>query len=164
MRRELLVSLIGVVLLAAAGFAYVATRPKVEDPTAKPAPVTTQPEDPSAQLQQEPTSTGSTNSLLNETLTDYRDDYLSSTKGARILYFTAADCAACRQLEQSVQTGTVPADVTILKVDTAARADVAQRYNAAAGILVRVDDTGTEVKRFDAAANPSAEAAVQALR
>jgi len=87
---------------------------------------------------------------------DYSDSVIASTKGTKILFFYAPWCPQCRALEESINNGSIPAGVTIIKVDYDSSQKLRQRYGVAIQTtLVKVDDAGNLVKKFVAYDNPS---------
>lgn len=93
---------------------------------------------------------------------DYSDDILSSTSGTKVLFFHAPWCPQCRALDASIKSGTIPAGVTIIKVDYDTSQALRQKYGVTTQTtLVRVDDSGNIVKKYVAYDDPSLDALVQ---
>jgi thiol-disulfide isomerase/thioredoxin len=149
------VTLVSVVLIAVST-AYVVLRGK---PTADTSPTEqTQPTEPTAG---------------NETLSQshvagryavYTPEGVSSTKGTKILFFYATWCPQCRALEADIKAGKIPDDVTIFKVDYDNNQSLRQKYGVSLQTtLVKVDDTGTLLKKFVAYDEPTLRALIKNL-
>ncbi|MDQ5944572.1 MAG: hypothetical protein QG658_641 [Patescibacteria group bacterium] len=93
---------------------------------------------------------------------DYSEDSISSTSGTKVLFFHAPWCPQCRELDASIKNGTIPAGVTIIKVDYDTSQALRQKYGVTTQTtLVRVDDSGNIVKKYVAYNDPSLEALIQ---
>jgi thiol-disulfide isomerase/thioredoxin len=95
---------------------------------------------------------------------DYSPGIIKQTSGTKILYFHADWCPQCRALEADIKANSVPKGTTIIKADF----DSSQKLRAKYGVtlqttLVRVDDNGSEIKKFVAYQNPTLEAVVTNL-
>lgn len=95
---------------------------------------------------------------------DYSADMVANTDGKRILFFHAAWCPQCRQLEASIKAEVIPNDVTIFKVDYDSNQKLRQQYGVTIQTtLVLLDDKGVEVKKYVAYDNPSLNAVIENL-
>lgn len=90
---------------------------------------------------------------------DYTGTVIASTKGTKLLFFHAPWCPQCRVLEADIKQQTVPAGVTIIKVDYDSNQALRQKYGVTLQTtIVRIDDQGNLIKKFVAYDNPSLEA------
>lgn len=95
---------------------------------------------------------------------DYDAQVLANTDGRRVLFFHASWCPQCRALESSIQAGTIPAGVTIFKVDYDSHQDLRQRHGVTLQTtLVLLDDEGNAVKKYVAYDQPTLEAVIKGL-
>lgn len=95
---------------------------------------------------------------------DYRAGVIKATGGTKILFFHAPWCSQCRKLEQSIQAGTIPDGVTILKVDYDSNQALRKTYGVTIQTtLVRVNDAGELEKRYVAYDEPSLAALTKNL-
>lgn len=95
---------------------------------------------------------------------DYSDSVIAETAGRKILFFHAPWCPQCRKLEQSITSGVIPANVTIIKVDYDSKQSLRQQYGVTLQTtVVLVDDQGGLVKKFNAYDEPSLDRVVQEL-
>lgn len=94
----------------------------------------------------------------------YDSQVLANTDGTRILFFHASWCPQCRALESSIQAGTIPAGVTIFKVDYDSHQELRQRYGVTLQTtLVLLDDQENAVKKYVAYDQPTLEAVIKGL-
>lgn len=94
----------------------------------------------------------------------YQAQTLAQTSGTRILFFHAPWCPQCRQLENSIEAGTIPSGVTIFKVDYDSNQKLRQQYGVTIQTtLVLLDQNGNEVKKYVAYDQPNLQAVVQNL-
>lgn len=95
---------------------------------------------------------------------DYSGSVIADTTGQKILFFHAPWCPQCRQLEQSITSGVIPENVTIIKVDYDSMQSLRQQYGVTLQTtVVLVDDAGQLVKKFVAYDEPSLGRVVQEL-
>ena len=95
---------------------------------------------------------------------EYSEDLLAATKGTKILFFHAPWCPQCRALESSIKSGSIPNNVTIFKVDYDSNNRLRQKYGVTIQTtLVKVSDTGGELKKFVAYDDPSLSAITKEL-
>lgn len=95
---------------------------------------------------------------------DYSADIVTGTEGKRILFFHAPWCPQCRQLDASIKSGEIPADVTIFKVDYDSNQNLRQQYGVTIQTtLVLLDENGNEAKKYVAYDQPSLEAIIKNL-
>ena len=94
----------------------------------------------------------------------YTDEGVAAVKGTKILFFHAPWCPQCRALEESIQSGTVPENVTIFKVDYDTNTKLRQQYGVTIQTtLVRIDNLGNEQQKFVAYDRPTLETVIQEL-
>lgn len=94
----------------------------------------------------------------------YTADVISQTSGTKILFFHAPWCPQCRELEASIQAGTIPGGVTIIKVDYDSNQGLRQKYGVTIQTtLVRVSDSGELEKKFVAYSEPTLDAVIKNL-
>lgn len=95
---------------------------------------------------------------------DYSGSVIASTTGQKILFFHAPWCPQCRQLEQSITSGVIPENVTIIKVDYDSMQSLRQQYGVTLQTtVVLIDDAGKLIKKFVAYDEPSLKRVVQEL-
>ncbi len=160
MPKKLKLVVIGLIILIASGCVYLFTtkssqetpQPNKNSPAA--ANESSKPNAPA------PSSTSSNPGAYLE----YSEELLASTKGTRILFFHAPWCPQCRELESSIKNGAIPADVTIFKVDYDSNNKLRQKYGVTIQTtLVKISDTGDELKKFVAYDDPSLAAITKEL-
>ncbi len=87
---------------------------------------------------------------------DYNANLVSITPGTRILFFHAPWCPQCRALEADIKAGTIPAGVTIFKVDYDTNQSLRQKHGVTIQTtLVKLDTDGSTAKKFVAYDEPS---------
>lgn len=98
------------------------------------------------------------------TYREYSENAIAETLGTKILFFHASWCPQCRQLETDIKDGKIPHGVTIFKVDYDNSQKLRQKYGITLQTtLVKVDDSGNEVKKFVAYDEPSLDALIRNL-
>lgn len=96
--------------------------------------------------------------------TTYTPSAISSTSGAKLLFFHASWCPQCRALEADIKSNVIPSGVTIIKVDYDSNQALRKKYGVTLQTtVVRVDDQGNLVKKFVAYDDPSLKAITQEL-
>ena len=94
----------------------------------------------------------------------YSEAVVASTAGTKILFFHAPWCPQCRALDASIRAGTIPAGVTIFKVDYDSNQALRKQYGVTIQTtLITVNDQGELVDRFVAYDDPSLKAVRAAL-
>lgn len=74
---------------------------------------------------------------------EYRDGIIAETAGTKALFFHAPWCPQCRALEESILSGEIPDDLTIIKVDFDTATGLRQQYGVTIQTtIVFVDDDG----------------------
>lgn len=95
---------------------------------------------------------------------EYRDGIIAETTGTKLLFFHAPWCPQCRALEADITAAGVPNGVTIIKVDYDSNQVLRQRYGVTLQTtVVKIDDSGNEVKKFVAYDDPSLAAVTKEL-
>lgn len=86
----------------------------------------------------------------------YRAEDVAVVEGRKILFFHAPWCPQCRALEASIQAGTIPAGVTIFKVDYDTNQALRQQYGVTIQTtLVEVDSQGSKLGSYVAYDEPT---------
>ena len=151
MNKKLVIVVALIIITIGGGFAYVLSQDKNTEnsPTAQ--------QQTTSLPKKQPTGTAGT-------YTEYSEGAFASTEGTKILFFHAAWCPQCRELESDIKDGTIPDGVTIFKVDYDSNQKLRQKYGVTLQTtLVKVDDNGNEIKKFVAYDDPSLEALVRNL-
>lgn len=74
---------------------------------------------------------------------DYREGIIAETPGTKALFFHAPWCPQCRALEESILSGDIPDDLTIIKTDYDTETGLRQQYGVTLQTtIVFVDDEG----------------------
>lgn len=74
---------------------------------------------------------------------DYRAGLIAETPGTKALFFHAPWCPQCRALEESILSGDIPDDFTIIKTDYDTEIGLRQQYGVTLQTtIVFVDDEG----------------------
>ena len=86
----------------------------------------------------------------------YSPELVAGTKGTKILFFYAAWCPQCRELDSQIAAGPLPNNVTIFKVDYDENQALRQKYGVQLQTtLVTIDDDGNLVQKLVAYERPS---------
>ncbi len=136
-----------ILLMIALGVAYLAIN---SNPTSN--------QSPSQQSVNDSNQTQKSNSNDNTKgqYIDYKDGSIQNNSGTKVLFFHAPWCPQCRQLESEIESGSIPANVTIFKVDYDTNQDLRAKYGVTLQTtLVKVNDNGDLVKKFVAYDNPT---------
>ncbi|MBA3757432.1 thioredoxin family protein [Candidatus Saccharibacteria bacterium] len=137
----------GAIILIAAGFAYMLTSSDTKTETNS--STSTRPPSSSNKPAQQ-TGSGS--------YVTYKEGIIEQTSGTKVLFFHAPWCPQCRDLEDSINSGTIPTGVTIIKVDYDSMRDLRKKYGVTIQTtLVRVSDNGELEKKYVAYDEPSLE-------
>ena len=97
--------------------------------------------------------------------TDYNEQSFAHATGRRILFFHAPWCPQCRQLEQSIEEGNIPSNVTIFKTDYDSHTSLRQRYGVTLQTtLVEVDASGNAVGTYVAYDTATLAAVLKGLK
>ncbi len=87
---------------------------------------------------------------------NYTPTIIAETSGTKILFFHAPWCPQCRELEASIQSNTIPAGVTFIKVDYDSNQSLRKKYGVTIQTtLVKIDDAGNLIKKFVAYDEPT---------
>lgn len=93
---------------------------------------------------------------------DYSEELVASTSGTKVLFFHAAWCPQCRQLESEIKAGSLPEGTTIFKVDYDTSQALRQKYGVTLQTtLVKIDDQGNLVEKYVAYDDPTLTALKQ---
>lgn len=119
------------------------------------------------QVQSDANTNQSTMSATSATPTtgsyiDYNSEAIAQTTGTKILFFHAPWCPQCRALDASIMSGTIPKNVTIIKVDYDSNQKLRSQYGVTIQTtLVRIDDSGKLIRKYVAYDTPSLDALIQ---
>jgi thiol-disulfide isomerase/thioredoxin len=154
----------GIVVVIAAAMTYLLlTSNKVNSPKD-----TTQASDAPAQIgnqAQSPQQTETPIAAQPGTYVDYDAESFAKTTGRRVLFFHAPWCPQCRELEQSIKEGKIPAGVTIFKTDFETSIDLRKKYDV--GIqttLIEVGVNGDSVNKYVAYYSPTLQAVIAGMK
>ena len=154
MNKKALVVSLAIVLLIAAGVAFLLMR-KTPDlaPQAVPTP---QPEN-AQQVEKQP-------SLAKGKYVDYSEDAFAHTSGTRLIFFYAPWCPQCRMLDESIKASDLPDGLTIFKLDYDSNQSLRQKYGVTLQTtVVKVDAEGKGIKNYVAYDEPSFASVSRAL-
>lgn len=148
MNKPLLVIITVTVSLIVGSFVYLLTQKQEPMNTNH---QTTQPTDTQPESTEPPATVQRAGSYLN-----YSEKELAAAQGTKVLFFHAPWCPQCRALETSIKAGSIPAGVTIFKVDYDSNQELRQRYGVTIQTtLVRIDEDGNLVKKYVAYDEPT---------
>lgn len=154
MNKKMLVIIASIVALSIVGFAYLLLQP---------APVSTPTDSNTKAPANDSGATDNTGATAGQYVT-YSESGVAQTTGTKILFFHAAWCPQCRQLEADIKNNTIPSGVTIFKIDYDSNQQLRQKYGVSLQTtLVRIDDQGNEVKKFVAYSEPTLQALIDNL-
>lgn len=149
MNKKIIITVLSILALVAAAFAYLSMLPRSDTANQSPTIVGETGEG-------EPADTVAPSA---GTYLTYRDGAIENTAGTKILFFHAPWCPQCRALETSIESGQIPASVTIFKVDYDSNQDLRQKYGVTIQTtLVKVDDDGSLIEKYVAYSTPTLQA------
>lgn len=150
-------TLAAIVAIGIAGVFFLVTQ---NDPATQPTVSTPTPEsNPAGETTGAQTPTPN---LATGAYTTYKPGILENRTGTKVLFFHAPWCPQCRALDASIKSGTIPANVTIIKVDHDSNQALRRTYGVTLQTtLVRVDDSGKLVKKYVAYENPTLVALIE---
>jgi thiol-disulfide isomerase/thioredoxin len=154
MNRKLLTIIIVIIALTIGSFVYLMTQddPKDNQAATTPASDTTQTTPTEEKKDMEETSSAGR-------YVEYDESALAAAEGTKVLFFHAPWCPQCRALEASIQESTIPAGVTIFKVDYDTNQALRQKYGVTIQTtLVKIDDNGNLVEKYVAYDEPTFDA------
>lgn len=86
----------------------------------------------------------------------YSAEVVASAKGDILLFFHAPWCPQCREIEKSIESTTLPENLTILKIDYDSNQTLRQQYGVTLQTtFVKVDNSGNKIKSYVAYEEPS---------
>lgn len=91
---------------------------------------------------------------------EYSEANLAGAKGQKVLFFHAPWCPQCRSIEKSIleNKGSIPAGITILKVDYDSNHALRQKYGVTIQTtFVKIDDSGELIDKYVAYDEPTIE-------
>ncbi len=153
MNKKLVTVAVVIVAVIAGGFAFLLMRDKPANvPTMQ--TVVTDPQPPISESQSEVPPALQHGAPGNYKA--YSADVVAATKGTKILFFHAAWCPQCRELDIEITGGPLPDNVTIFKVDYDTNQALRQKYGVQLQTtLVKIDDNGNLLQKFVAYDNPT---------
>lgn len=181
MNKKLLIAIIVILLLIGGGFAYLLSsdEPQQELDTMKSSQDSTdQTMDKEALKTEEPAAevkdtTGSSNTSTQPSETtkpvagtyqSYSADAVAKSSATDLLFFHAAWCPQCRQLDGDIKAKGAPDGVAIFKVDYDSNQALRKQYGVTLQTtVVRVDANGNFVEKFVAYDSPTLQAIKDAL-
>lgn len=105
-------------------------------------------QDIASEMTQAPESTEPTAEKVDSYVV-YEEGAIEAAEGQVVLFFHAAWCPQCLQLERDIRQNGVPAGYTIIEVDFDKHQDLRQRYEVVAQTtLVRLDENGDKIDSF----------------
>lgn len=142
----------GIAVLIGAAVLYVTlTKKDTQKPTASPQSQTAT-DAPAATPQPKETTQATAKPGV---YADYDQTAIANAAGRKILFFYAPWCPQCRALEQSIQAGTIPNDVTIFKTDFDSSTDLRMKYGVnLQTTLVEIDSAGNKIQTYTAYNTP----------
>lgn len=94
----------------------------------------------------------------------YSNEAFAATPGTKLLFFHAPWCPQCRELEATIKSNPLPANVTVFKVDYDSNQALRQKYGVTLQTtFVKVNDAGEKVKSYVAYNEPTFEAVKREL-
>ncbi len=118
----------------------------------------------SVSAQSPPTTALASPSNAAGSYVDYKPGIIEQTAGTKLLFFHASWCPQCRALEADIKKSTIPANVTIIKVDYDSNQALRQKYGVTIQTtVVHVDDRGNLIKKYVAYESPTLAAVVKNL-
>ena len=146
---------LAIIVIGVVGYRSLRQPPEPASQQASPA----QSKTPTNGQPQQPSTTTSVGQYI-----DYTPTSITSTAGTKILFFHAPWCPQCRALDASIKASTIPANVTIIKVDYDTHQALRQQYGVTLQTtLVRVDDQGGLIEKVVAYDEPTFHTVEQLL-
>jgi thiol-disulfide isomerase/thioredoxin len=147
MNKKVVIVAVTIIVLISAAIAYVLLLPK--DPT---------PMDQPPKTTQQKTSENNSNTTTQDragVYTDYSEKALLATTHTKLLFFHAPWCPQCRAIEKSIETGGVPEDVTVFKVDYDSNQELRQKYGVTLQTtFVKIDGKNNKIESYVAYEEP----------
>lgn len=154
MNKRVILSIIGVVILAGLVGAYLYARESAN-----------QQNNAEMQRRTQVGSTSSPNENLAETedarasgtYVEYSSDIIEKTDGTKVLFFHAPWCPQCRMIEADIKgQESLPTNTTIIKVDYDSNQSLRQKYGVTLQTtFVMIDDSGELVRKYVAYNEPT---------
>lgn len=161
MPRQLRIIAIVLGVLLLVGFGYLLLS---GDESSENSSMETQRSTPSTPEPTEQTPTTDAQPSASGSYVAYSEEAVADAEGQRVLFFHAPWCPQCRELDESITSGSIPEGVTIYKVDYDSNQALRQRYGVTIQTtLVLLDDNGNEVKKYVAYDEPNLDAVVENL-
>lgn len=158
MNRKILIAIVIIVAVIAAGLAYVA----LNKDTSAPANNNETQDTTSTVPERENASPG--NTAIAGAYVDYSPEKVANASGEKILFFHAPWCPQCRAAEKSIKEANLPDNLTIFKVDYDTNQALRQQYGVTLQTtFVKIDDKGNKVESFVAYDEPTFDAVKREL-
>lgn len=105
---------------------------------------------------QENKSEDTSNIQTGEYVAYHEEAFGAAKDKTRLLFFHASWCPQCRELEASIKSTSLPADVVIFKVDYDSRQDLRKKYGVTLQTtIVKVDKNDNKLQSFVAYNEPN---------
>jgi len=94
----------------------------------------------------------------------YSPDAVKDAKGDILLFFHAPWCPQCREIEKTINSGPLPDNLTLFKVDYDSNQALRQQYDVTLQTtFVKIDKDGNKIKSYVAYGEPTFEAVKREL-
>lgn len=159
MDKKSLIIIAIIIAVIGAGIAYVFVNKPVNHQTTPAVETSVQ-----SQPTTDPTPATPSNVVQAGMYIDYSAEALNESQGTKLLFFHASWCPQCRAIEASINAGTIPAGVTIFKVDYDSHQALRQKYGVTLQTtFVKVNDAGEKVDSYVAYDEPTFDAVKREL-
>lgn len=112
--------------------------------------------EPVAVNSQENKSDNTSNTQKGEYVAYQEETFVAARDKTRLLFFHASWCPQCRELEASIKSTSLPADVVIFKVDYDSHQDLRKKYGVTLQTtIVKVDKNDNKLQSFVAYDEPN---------
>ncbi len=111
-----------------------------------------------ADIEKEPAPMEGSAEATEGSYVGYSEPALDSTSGRRVLFFHAPWCPQCRMIEADIEKSTIPAGITIFKVDYDSNQALRQEYGVTLQTtFVELDENGELAAKYVAYNEPTFE-------
>ncbi len=161
LNKKIILIIIALILLIAGAIAFVAFQPP-SGPQPAPEPQSTTSQPPEAETLQQPAPEQA--QVTAGKYVNYDQTAVENTPGRKLLFFHAAWCPQCRNLEKTILEGQIPHNMTIFKVNYDSASALRQKYGVTLQTtIIEVDDQGNAIKKHVAYDDPTLPAVIKAL-
>ena len=148
MNKKIVVAVVSFVVLAVGGVVYVSSQPADRK-------MYKNPDSPTQQV-------SDTQIVMKGSYVEYSADVVANTPGTKVLFFHASWCPQCRAIEADIKRESVPAGLTIIKVDYDSHQDLRKKYGVTLQTtFIKIDDSGNAIADKYVAYNEPTFAAVK---